>query len=136
MYLHYHVIALFCYTGVMEQRGRQGWSELEEFSLELDHIRSAHKLEQPYDNPIPDGGQLLARKQGKFLQVGNFHQFGLMRAAFNRQLEMHRILTLDLEGVDESGEVSHGTILSAHGGTTFYVHNRHVLGDPKAKMDN
>ena len=37
--------------------------------------------------------------------------------------------------MDESGEVPHGTIPSAHGGATFYVHNRHVLGDPKAKMD-
>ena len=87
----------------MEQSGRQGWSELEEFhqfSQELDYIRSAHKLE-PYDNAIPDGGPLLASKLGKYLQVGNFHQFGLMKAAFNRQLEKHRILTLDLEGVGE-----------------------------------
>ena len=56
-----------------------------------------------------------------------------MKATFNRQLEVYWILTLKLEGMDESGEVPHRTILSAQ--TTFYVHNRKVLGDPKAKMD-
>ena len=62
--------------------------ELHQFAQDLDYIRSAHKLE-PYDHAIPDGGPLLARKQGKYLQVGNFLQFGLMKAAFNRQLEKH-----------------------------------------------
>ena len=74
--------------------------EFRQFSEEIDYVRSAHRME-PYDDTLPDGGPLLARKQGKFLQVANFHQFGLMKAAFNRQLEKHRILTLDLEGVGE-----------------------------------
>ena len=33
------------------------------------------------------GGQLVAKKQGKYLQVGNFHQFGRMKTTFNHQLE-------------------------------------------------